>query len=202
MLKMEKTGHMVWCALIALLTASSDGRITSALQEDMFITRWLIQAKKQRRFSRDVTTDIDWILSQASSLGRQARLRDKLFKLWDTCSGELEAQSDLFRLICSMDMLRQSGWSYCVVSDREWGRASPYQESSILLLKDSLEMNFSDEGEQLCPLPIRIYGVVDTLNRLLKQCGWEVIYHDPVWELTTCSPVITDGKDAQTLSGR
>jgi hypothetical protein len=70
---MEKTGHLAWCALIALLTAREDGLVESESQENLFITRWFAQAKKQRRFSRDVATDVDWILNQGE---RSAFVRD------------------------------------------------------------------------------------------------------------------------------
>jgi hypothetical protein len=43
---MEKTGHLAWCALIALLTAREDGLVESESQENLFITRWFAQAKK------------------------------------------------------------------------------------------------------------------------------------------------------------
>ncbi|KAI85464.1 hypothetical protein AE64_05422, partial [Klebsiella pneumoniae CHS 08] len=36
---MEKTGHLAWCALIALLTAREDGLVASESQENLFITR-------------------------------------------------------------------------------------------------------------------------------------------------------------------
>ncbi|KAF1366368.1 hypothetical protein FHR25_005159 [Yokenella regensburgei] len=39
----------------------------SPAQENLFITRWLATALKQRRFSRDVTPDLEWLLKQ----GRQ-----------------------------------------------------------------------------------------------------------------------------------
>lgn len=37
MRNMEKTGHLAWCALIALLTAREDGLVES--EENLFITR-------------------------------------------------------------------------------------------------------------------------------------------------------------------
>ena len=98
MRNMEKTGHLAWCALIALLTAREDGLVASESQENLFITRWFAQVKKQRRFSRDVATDVDWILNQGRTLGVRARLRHKLDYLWRSCTGELSEQNDLFRL--------------------------------------------------------------------------------------------------------
>lgn len=82
MRNMEKTGHLAWCALVALHTAREDGLVLSESQENLFISRWFAQAKKQRRFSRDVATDIDWILDQGRRLGVRARLRHKLDHLW------------------------------------------------------------------------------------------------------------------------
>jgi len=63
MINMEKTGHLAWCVLAALHTAREDGLVLSESQENLFISRWFAQAKKQRRFSRDVATDIDWVLN-------------------------------------------------------------------------------------------------------------------------------------------
>lgn len=56
MRSMEKTGHLAWCALVALHTAREDGLVLSESQENLFISRWFALAKKQRRFSRDVAT--------------------------------------------------------------------------------------------------------------------------------------------------
>lgn len=58
------TGHMAWCALVALELARRDDVITSPAQENLFLTRWLATAQKQRRFSRIVATDLEWLLKQ------------------------------------------------------------------------------------------------------------------------------------------
>ena len=46
-----------------LADCQEDGLVESQSQENMFITQWFAQVKKQRRFSRDVITDFDWILN-------------------------------------------------------------------------------------------------------------------------------------------
>ncbi|KML22937.1 hypothetical protein VL10_14680 [Leclercia adecarboxylata] len=63
--------------------------MVSESQENLFISRWFARAKKQRRFSRDVATDIDWVISEGRMLGVHARLRHKLDYLWRSCTGEL-----------------------------------------------------------------------------------------------------------------
>jgi len=42
----EKSGHLAWCALVALALARQDGGVLSSAQENLF-TRWLASALKQ-----------------------------------------------------------------------------------------------------------------------------------------------------------
>ncbi|MGT3828194.1 DUF2913 family protein [Enterobacter kobei] len=179
---MEKTGHLAWCALIALMTAREDGLVASESQENLFITRWFAQAKKQRRFSRDVASDIDWIISQGRTLGVRAQLRHKLDYLWRSCTDELSQQNDLFRLTYALELAKQYDWVYHVLSDSEWSGRRKVQPSatvnSICLLKSALDTGFNDGGTQVMRLPARIGGRADglnALNALLKSCGWEAV---------------------------
>ena len=187
MLNMDKTGHLAWCALVALLTAREDGQVGSESQENLFITRWFAQAKKQRRFSRDVATDIDWILNQGRTLGVRARLRHKLDYLWRSCSGELSAQNDLFRLTYALELAKQYDWVYQVLSDSEWRGKRQIRASasvnSVCLLKSALDIGFSNDGTQVLPVPARIGGRVEGLNALLERCGWEAVSNDDDWLL-------------------
>ncbi|WP_162475745.1 DUF2913 family protein, partial [Candidatus Erwinia dacicola] len=57
----QKTGHLAWCALIALHLAKLDGQASSESQENFFLTRWLSTALKQHRFPREVAPDIEWL---------------------------------------------------------------------------------------------------------------------------------------------
>jgi len=172
----DKTGHLAWCALVALQLAHQDGLISSESQENLFITRWFALAKKQRRFSRDLATDIDWILNQGRSLGIRARLKQKLDYIWRSCTGELLEQNDMFRLTYAMELLMEHAWVYQVLSDRDWSgrhRILPSASvNSICLLKSALDIAFTQDGEQILPVPARISGQVEALNELLKSCGW------------------------------
>lgn len=87
--KNEKTAHLVWCAMIALRLARQDGRVQSEQQENLFLTRWFADAERQRRFSRDVATDIRWMQQQGRSLG----VRAKLAKSWITSGAPPQATS-------------------------------------------------------------------------------------------------------------
>lgn len=55
---------MAWCVLVALQLARKDRLISLESQENLFIMRWSALAKKQRCFSRDLTTDIGWMQNQ------------------------------------------------------------------------------------------------------------------------------------------
>lgn len=172
----DKTGHLAWCALVALQLARQDGLISSESQENLFITRWFALAKKQRRFSRDLATDIDWILNQGRSLGIRARLKQKLDYIWRSCTGELLEQNEMFRLTYAMELAMEHAWVYQVLSDRDWsGRhriQTPASVNSICLLKSALDIAFNQDGEQVLPVPARISGQFEALNELLKSCGW------------------------------
>ncbi|WP_074007485.1 DUF2913 family protein, partial [Yersinia intermedia] len=116
----EKSGHLAWCALVALTLARQDGGVQSPAQENLFLTRWLATALKQRRFSRDVTPDIEWLLKQGRQLGVSAKLVSKLNYLWRSCSDELSEQNDLFRLTYALETAKDMHWTYRLLSDREW----------------------------------------------------------------------------------
>lgn len=172
----DKTGHLAWCALAALQLARLDGLISSESQENLFITRWFALAKKQRRFSRDVATDIDWILNQGRSLGIRACLKHKLDYIWRSCTGELLEQNDMFRLTYAMELVMEHDWVYHVLGDSDWSGRHRIQQSpsvnSICILKSALDIAFNEDGKQLLPVPARISGQVEALNELLKSCGW------------------------------
>lgn len=176
MINRDKTGHLAWCALVALQLARQDGLISSESQENLFIMRWFALAKKQRRFSRDLATDIDWILNQGRSLGICARLKHKLDYIWRSCTGELLEQNEMFRLTYAMELAMEHAWVYKVLSDRDWSGRHRIQPSasvnSICLLKSALDIAFNQDGEQVLPVSARISGQFEALNELLKSCGW------------------------------
>ncbi|WP_416414536.1 DUF2913 family protein [Pantoea sp. App145] len=172
----EKSGHLAWCALVALELARHDGQVSSESQENIFLTRWLATALKQHRFPREVATDIQWLLKQGRMLGIRARLRHKLDYLWRSCTGDLTQQNDLFRLTYAIETAKQMQWVYRLLSDREWsGRnAVPINQNvnGIYLPRTSLNTAFDDEGRQITPLTARLTGNLAGLDKLLNRCGW------------------------------
>ncbi|WP_049847106.1 DUF2913 family protein [Trabulsiella odontotermitis] len=174
----EKSAHLAWCALVALSLARQDGSVLSPAQENLFLTRWLSTALKQRRFSRDVTTDIEWLLRQGRQLGVNAKLVSKLNYIWRSCTGELSEQNDLFRLTYALETAKNMYWNYRVLNDREWvGRYAVVLNAGvngIYLSRSNLDAAFDSDGRQMNPLMARLTGNVAGLMKLFISCGWHV----------------------------
>ncbi len=175
----EKSGHLAWCALVALALARQDGVVQSPAQENLFLTRWLATALKQRRFARDVAPDITWLLKQGRQLGVSAKLTSKLNYLWCSCTGELSRQNDLFRLTYALETAKGMHWVYRLFSDREWsGRYAAALNAGvngIFILRSNLDVAFDDDGHQVKPLMVRLTGNVPGVEKLFDRCGWQVV---------------------------
>lgn len=172
----EKSGHLAWCALVALALARQSGGVLSPAQENLFLTRWLATALKQRRFPREINPDIEWLLKQGRQLGVSAKLAGKLDYLWRSCTGELSEQSDLFRLTYALETAKDMRWNYRLLSDREWsGRyaiALNTGVNGIYLSRTNLDTAFDYNGHQVSPLMAQLTGNVAGAIKLLSRCGW------------------------------
>ncbi|EBX6688887.1 hypothetical protein DS275_21705 [Salmonella enterica subsp. salamae serovar Sofia] len=173
----EKSGHLAWCALVALALARQNGDTLSPAQENLFLTRWLATALKQRRFSRDVAPDIEWLLKQGRQLGVSAKLASKLNYLWRSCTGELSEQNDLFRLTYALETAKDMSWNYRLLNDREWsGRYAVSLNAGvngIYLSRTNLDAAFDDDGQQVKSLMARLTGNVGGVVKLFNRCGWQ-----------------------------
>lgn len=179
----HKSGHLAWCALTALALARQDGTVCSAAQENLFLTRWLATALKQRRFSCEVAPDIEWLLTQGRQYGVGAKLAGKLDYLWRSCTGELSQQNDLFRLTYALEMAKDMCWAYQLFSDREWSERHAAvlnaAVNGIYLSRSSLDAAFDDDGQQVAPVMARLTGRVQGLETLLNRCGWQMAIDGP-----------------------
>jgi len=171
-----QSGHLAWCALVALHLSRQDGTVNSDAQASLFLTRWLATAQKQRLFPREVAPDIEWLLKKGRTLGVNAKLGNKLDYLWRSCTGELSAQNDMFRLTYALETARDTGWVYRVLSDKEWtGRHAitlSADVSGVYLSRSSLECAFNEEGGQIMPLMVRLTGNIAGFETVINRCGW------------------------------
>ena len=144
---------------------------------NLFLTRWLATALKQRRFSREVTSDIEWLLKQGRQLGGSAKLANKLNYLWRSCTGELTEQNDLFWLTYALETAKDMHWNYRLLSDREWSGRNAVTLSAgvngIFLSRTNLDVAFDDSGRQIYPLIARLTGNVAGVTKLFNRCGWQ-----------------------------
>jgi hypothetical protein len=170
----EKTGHLAWCALVALALARKNGDVLSPV-ENLFLTRWLAAALKQRRFSR-CHAGHRWLLNQ----GRQLGVRQTWPANWTMSGAPVPAtdwQNDMFRLTYALETAKDMGWNYRVMSDREWaGRYAVVLNSGVngvYLLRTNLDAAFDDNGQQTNPLTVRLTGNVAGIMKLLNRCGWQ-----------------------------
>ncbi|WP_370612052.1 DUF2913 family protein [Klebsiella aerogenes] len=163
--------------MVALRLANQDGQIHSDAQQNLFLTRWLATALKQRRFHRDVTPDLEWLLKQGRLYGVRAKLASKLEYLWRSCTGDLSEQNDLFRLTYALETAKEMQWQYRLLSDKEWSGRREVKFgrdiNAFYLSKSSLDAGFDDEGMQTQPLTARITGSVSGMTALLQRCNWQ-----------------------------
>lgn len=176
----KQTAHLAWCALIALHLVRQEGVVQSELQENIFICRWLAEARRTRRFHRETAPDLEWLLREGRTLGVQAQLPDKLEYLWKTINGKPEEQPALSQLIQILNTARRSGWNYYVLSPGQWQewRRSPLSPdiNAIFVSKALLESAFDDAGNQLSPVPVRLTGKTDDFRSLLAAHQWKAIF--------------------------
>ncbi|ECJ2879742.1 DUF2913 family protein, partial [Salmonella enterica subsp. enterica] len=134
-------------------------------------------ALKQRRFSRDVTPDIEWLLKQGRQMGVSARLASKLNYLWRSCTGELSGQNDLFRLTYALETAKDMHWQYRLLNDREWSGRNAVALSAgvngIYLSRANLDVAFNDNGRQINPLMARLTGSIAGMMKVFERCGWQ-----------------------------
>lgn len=68
--------HLAWCWLVALNIARQSGMLSSSVQENIFLCRWLATAEKKRLFRRKLANVIRWLLKKAGKKvsGRTGKL--------------------------------------------------------------------------------------------------------------------------------
>lgn len=166
-------GHLAWCALVALGFQRRDRLVVTEAQENIFLIRWLADARKQKRFPRNLTEHIDWLLAQGRRLGVRARLNQKLHYLWLMSSGDLHNMPDLLRLTYAIEMAKAGGWQYDLVDEKKMAAGiSKFQNmNSFCLERTAIENGFDSSGKQIAPLHIRVFGQVERLLSLLECLG-------------------------------
>ncbi|CND47524.1 DUF2913 family protein [Yersinia intermedia] len=171
--------HLAFCALVALHLADQETPLTTPTAENVFLVRWLAKAQKQRRFSKNVAIDIQWLLSKGQQQGGlTGQLKLHLEYLWFACSGQPEQQSDLFRLSYAMEALKARGWEHRVINERkkEGSKGQPHmpQRNKYHIQKNDLECCFTADGEQYKTLFLRITGNINEFVEVLTHHSFKL----------------------------
>lgn len=168
----NELAHLAWCILVAVSLARREGKARSSLATHMFIMQWLSTAQKRKLFPKTLAQDIIWLQNEGKRYGPDARLYSKIEYVWLASSGRLASQSTLFRFTCMIDTLRTMGWQDHLLSDDEWdiGWNTGTEISAIYTQKSRLHSSFSQKGELIAPMEIRLTGDISGLPPLLKQC--------------------------------
>ncbi|WP_262804638.1 DUF2913 family protein [Enterobacter bugandensis] len=159
----------------------------------MFLTRWLATAQKQKRFPRCVAPDIALLLERGRSQGPAAGLRQKFDYLWRSCSGDIAAQSDLFRLTYATEVLKDDVWGSRVVSAKAWlaGEIPDFaQENGFWVEKETLNNAFTGDGTLLSPVPFRVTGDITPFVHMMANYGLQASVTDstPLYHTVTLKP--------------
>ena len=168
--------HLAWCIIIAVKLARKEGKSLTSLQTHMFIMQWLSTAQKRKLFPKSLAPDIIWLQAQGKQKGPAARLYSKVEYIWLASSGELASQSTLFRFTCMIDTLRTIGWKDYLLSDADWENhwMAGTEAPAIYTKKSQLHCSFTESGQLIGPLEVRLSGKPDGIFPLLKQCSLTV----------------------------
>nr|CAQ76578.1 hypothetical protein pGDT4_0067 [Yersinia pseudotuberculosis] len=140
--------------------------------ENLFLIRWLATAQKQKRFPKSVSIDITWLLERGRKHGVAGKLSLHLEYLWRSCSGNMAAQSDLFRLTYATETLKDQGWDNYVMESREWKSGTiltPRLDNGFYVEKSVLNAAFTPDGRHLHPVPFRIIGDTMTFIQVMAE---------------------------------
>lgn len=166
--------HLAFCALVALGLARQDGAAGTPYAENLFLIRWLATAQKQKRFPRSVAIDLQWLLERGRKHGAAGKLHQHLDYLWRSCSGDLAAQSDLFRLTYATETLKDQGWDNYVMDNREWKSGvtpTHARDNGFYVEKAALNAAFTQDGSHLHPVQFRIVGDAAAFIKVMAEYG-------------------------------
>lgn len=173
----EKSGHLAWCATVALALAGQEGWRSLAGTGKSLSHPLAGDCAEATAFPREINPDIEWLLKQGRQLGVCAKLASKLNYLWRSCTGELSEQNDLFRLTYALETAKDMHWNYRLLSDREWSGRNAVALSAgvngIYLSRANLDVAFDDSGRQINPLTARLTGNVVGVMKVFNRCGWQ-----------------------------
>jgi hypothetical protein len=141
--------------LIALqldINAGSTGAASTS--KSIFLGKWLKLAKKQRRFSRSVSTDIDLLLEYYSQKGRNAKLAEKFQQVYDETRIARTRFNEHYRpenerFMACATILSKQGWLCSIPLLHDICKLGPYtpaQEKELFISSFDFADKFDENG--------------------------------------------------------
>ncbi|MCM2448245.1 DUF2913 family protein [Rahnella sp. CG8] len=167
--------HFAWCSLVAVALARLDGRIGADTAEQAFLLRWLQQAQREKRFSRDVAPVILALIRLGQVKTSSTRLKHCLQYYWELGAGLLSQHSDMYRLHCALTLLQLDGWQNAFAASQKKGEgrtASFPKGKGVLVDAKAMRSVFDEQGHQREPLVLEIEGTTAAVQAILGHCGF------------------------------
>ncbi|WP_387691517.1 DUF2913 family protein [Photorhabdus sp. RM71S] len=166
----ELLGHFAWCAQIALGIARKDKKVTSPIQEHIFLMNWMNTARKKKFFPKAIAAEIDYLIQTGKQSGPLVNLKKKITYIYKSSRENVLRQSDLFRLTYAIESLKNDGWYSYTVSPGDWKKRWKAPHSPALYMdKNALNEAFNYEGKQLKPVPIRVDGDHESVTIMFSK---------------------------------
>lgn len=169
---------MILGGLIALTSEQQIGKVNyRAVSENIFLGKWLKRAKKQRRYPRAISTEIDNFLQLYSIEGRSADLATLFYQIYREFQ-LLKDMSQSFelspkqRLDDAMSELAKEGWLISLPIEHDRQKEEPYRpknEKEIFTTKWYWDGAFDAKQELTKPVSVFVVSppqdVIDCLYR-------------------------------------
>lgn len=184
----EKITHFVWCALVAVEMARSDGKIQNREGEQGFVIKWMQEAQKKKLFCRKVAPVLLALLKLNSLYGTSISIKEILNYCWQLNTESLRKQTDFYRLHCALTLINLPELQKFFLSG--YKQSSDYRVLSnkkmkIFLDKKTLLCAFDNNGKLIAPLMIKVEFDIFLVESIMKKCGFDCsVYEENIIKLT------------------
>jgi len=176
--------NLILGGLIALTSEQQIGKVTyRSVSENIFLGKWLKTAKKQKRYSRSISTEIDNLLKLYAIEGRSADLAALFYQIFSEFN-MLKNMSQNFELSpkirfdSAMSELAKDDWhiSLPITHDRQTGEPyRPKNEKEIFTTKWYWDDAFNAQQELTKPVSIFVVSIPQDVVDCLYQHGFILI---------------------------
>lgn len=182
--KSENLYNMILNGLIALVIAQQSGKVTNKSSgKTLFIGKWLKKAKKQKRYAKNLSSDIEKFLHLYATEGRTSCLSETFYQLY----GEFQIVKNTPREFSLSPKQRfDNAMSY--LADRDWyislplaecekavNPYRPFHEKEIYTTKWYWQGAFDEQQQLTRPLSLFVYSEPQAVIDCLFHNGFIIV---------------------------